>query len=81
MSHTPGPWRVDPEMNELVLWPNGRYLAEVMNQNAADALLIAAAPDLLQAAKEAYIALHESKHNQDINEMLRAAFKKAGVHL
>lgn len=43
----------------------------------ANARLIAAAPDLLAAAKDAYIALPMTKHNKSINDALAAAIAKA----
>lgn len=42
-----------------------------------NARLIAAAPDLLAACKEAFIALPMTKHNESINEKLKAAIAKA----
>jgi hypothetical protein len=45
--HTPGPWRVAPGDACLVF--NGHHVKPTKAPNAADALLIAAAPDLLAA--------------------------------
>lgn len=64
MSHTPGPWRVLPDEGKGYFRIRGlgrRYrIANVLNpnlseqsQSAANARLIAAAPDLLEALKEA----------------------------
>lgn len=43
----------------------------------ANARLMAAAPDLLKACKEAYTALPMAKHNNATNAILRAAIAKA----
>lgn len=60
--HTPGPWYVDP--NKVRANGNRRIMAEqctpvavVPEHLAADARLIAAAPDLLEALREAMEAL------------------------
>src|SRR3546814_17954204 len=57
-NHTPGPWRADP-YNDIRTSPDGCKIAAVVTHygtlNAADAnaRLIAAAPDLLDALTEA----------------------------
>lgn len=82
VKHTPGPWRAVPDENwdtwevHPVMQDDGltggyRWFKE------SDAKLIAAAPDLLAACKEAYVALPMTKHNEPINEMLKAAIVKA----
>lgn len=58
MPHTPGPWRVVPpvggEPAEILACPpgddEGTLVASMETVNAADARLVAAAPDLLAAA-------------------------------
>jgi hypothetical protein len=64
--HTPGPWRLSRERGataETIHAENGSLLARVyLNPGAgragfANARLIAAAPDLLEAAKDAYAVL------------------------
>ena len=64
-THTPGPWGVESEFQAIVTACNGRLsVCEVHDHNAtsethtaaeaeANARLIAAAPDLLAACKEA----------------------------
>lgn len=57
-AHTPGPWRVNTQLEGTVIWLNGSAGYELRDPtgfghkvNPADARLIAAAPDLLLAAK------------------------------
>ena len=57
MAHTLGPWEAKPE-NDYVpaqIWADGRQLAEVYGesreQRAGNACLMAAAPELLEAAR------------------------------
>lgn len=62
--HTPGPWTVGDEVNPLVYSASGgAYVAQVLAYSdgatgasrpeaTADALLIAAAPELLEALRE-----------------------------
>ena len=51
-AHTPGPWRIDADDN-LIVAADGDYICSMSNMKhpgvAADAALIAAAPDLLAA--------------------------------
>lgn len=56
--HTPGPWKVNTGPEETIVWLNGSAGYELRDPtgfggkaNPADARLIAAAPDLLEAAK------------------------------
>lgn len=60
MRHTPGPWTVkviDTISDEPAYWhitdTHGGVVGDVQSVNAADARLIAAAPDLLAALKHA----------------------------
>ena len=53
--HTPGPWSIDPEGSIAVTIEggNGEPICDVYGANKeADAYLIAAAPDLLEALEE-----------------------------
>lgn len=67
MEHTPGPWKVEGRFE--VVTDEGFPLAMVEHddgfvmddQAAADARLIAAAPDLLAAA-ESWVAVHQGTH-------------------
>jgi len=62
MSHTPGPWRVDPDLSNIglggVTMSNGVEVGISDGESGylqiADARLIAAGPDLLAALKPAY---------------------------
>lgn len=55
--HTPGPWTVmvtdtmgdEPALWEIVQRSSGGTVAEIQSHNAADAALVAAAPDMLAA--------------------------------
>jgi hypothetical protein len=57
MNHTPGPWKAIPrELRHSVVDPDGNLVADLKwrgndkkDQHLADALLIAAAPELLKA--------------------------------
>ena len=61
--HTPGPWETKPETNYMPaqVWADGRLLADVFGESRdarkANANLIAAAPTLLSAAKDALLLL------------------------
>lgn len=70
-AHTPGPWRVDGNTDIRVHSIGGKYVARIFSllgtdserdrvTEQANAQLIAAAPDLLTAAKEieALVAAH-----------------------
>lgn len=57
MKHTPGPWRIDPikahaNGNRRIMAEQCTTVAVVPEHLAADARLIAAAPDLLEALKD-----------------------------
>lgn len=70
-AHTPGPWALSDEDSPLISAADGTYIAQVFSRNnceignlrqnyAADATLIAAAPDLLEALYVAKRALAEA---------------------
>ena len=86
--HTPGPWyavgfQVEIEDNDAPdicnCWPavfgqiDTRPTAEIL----ANARLIAAAPDLLELAKEVCEAIYEERRNCGMVLKLRAAIAKA----
>lgn len=86
MAHTPGPWYMngseligDSTILATLCWHTGRHV-----ENAADKLLIAAAPDLLRAAQEAVLQI-EYLHDKfkatgsgaSILHLIRAAIAKA----
>jgi hypothetical protein len=89
--HTPGPWRYvcanpSPTTGEhLISGAKPGYLAEVRDCGSGDvranALLIAAAPDMLQALRRAVLALafsaESSEAMRDDYEAVSAAIAKA----
>ncbi len=69
--HIPGPWTCQPIGDETecnILWPRRELIATVSDNEAR---LIAAAPDLLKALKEARRDLFEALggHDDEQNEM------------
>lgn len=92
-THTPGPWTLGDEDSPLLLSGDGTYVAQVISRDetgalrpsyAADAALIAAAPDLLAAlqyALERFECIPE--HRDEIGlyrtgaRLARAAIAKA----
>jgi hypothetical protein len=88
--HTPGPWKIfyptvgdcgfgidtADEKNSIVVMDTeaGIYSAETREEDLANAKLIAAAPDLLEAC---LAALDSKLHWNQINSMLKKAIKKA----
>jgi hypothetical protein len=70
--HTPGPWAYDPDGGEIY-HPNGQFenalaavydLADAAEQDA-NARLIAAAPDLLEALTKLRAVFHDGILNSD----------------
>lgn len=77
MRHTPGPWNTLAGDWDWVLDGYCRYTIKPLRElNAADANLIAAAPDLYEALKFARAYIGEQPH---ITERLDAALAKAVV--
>lgn len=87
-SHTPGPWRIDPEIDHAITTQSGLRIAEVATYGAglvsiseiapwhhheANARLIAAAPELLEIARR---ALEYAPNEIEANKC-RAAIAKA----
>lgn len=85
--HTPGPWKVvnfDGNVSSEIRAENGVMVgnpygpagrwAEVREEHEANANLIAAAPDLLEACKEAYRIIHNDAY---VNDLLKKAIAKA----
>jgi len=70
MSHTPAPWKIDGAHSTRVLLINdakGHAIGEIVDtRNPANAKLIAAAPDLLEALLTAlpYVEDHANDHAQ-----------------
>ena len=93
MTHTPGPWRLSGTevwaAHHRIVYGGGAYDAKNRNVKRANLLLVAAAPDLLAACKEAEteleaVALAMEANGQtapDCNRrtisILRAAIDKA----
>jgi hypothetical protein len=84
MSYTPGPWKCSG--GGAITGPDGEYIASVQTllDMRANARLIAAAPDLLEALK--VIAAIEDRFNggdwdeiEDARKIARAAIAKAEV--
>lgn len=73
-NHTPGPWELDqvwmlikgPQGQEVCAVHSGQGDDERVDRNVAyaNARLIASAPELLEAMKQAYVALEKSVHFQ-----------------
>lgn len=55
LSHTPGPWKIHGQQPNIVHAPNaGYFIADTFahDRTAANAALISAAPDLLEALQD-----------------------------
>lgn len=81
-AHTPGPWMVLPSVDRgqfCILTEHGNRIDIAVTYGSsavpreANAKLIAAAPELL----EALIAVRDRKHTPDLWEMVNAAITKA----
>jgi hypothetical protein len=88
LKHTPGPWKITPrltskEVYSLDIYCDNKTLAEVKGKHYqidnnicdANAKLIAAAPELLEACIEA--EKHHQGGHSEIGFKLREAIKKA----
>ena len=87
--HTPGPWEVRPSANEVINSDHGRLPFEIaagytligaVYENEADARLIAAAPDLLDALleyKRMYEEVQPAGGWQGVYELGNEAIAKA----
>ncbi len=78
-THTPGPWRVEGWSDAIgsgntVLDDDGRAVSDG-RISAADARLIAAAPDLLAALRHAYDVLGTFHHEDPTNEVMVQAYE------
>ena len=82
-THTPGPWESKQESAYVPaqVWADGRQLAEVYGEDratrAANARLIAAAPELLEALEALLIGHEEGATPSEWFEQARAAIRKA----
>jgi hypothetical protein len=85
--HTPGPWTADKyDSEELFIWAKDATICEINDPNSgqereANAQLIAAAPDLAEAAKDAVDWMAEMGGGHDVYEKLIEALQKAGIEL
>jgi hypothetical protein len=95
-AHTPGPWTVEDRVERLLIFANGSpdFVAEIPaispdddvqlayeRGQSANARLIAAAPDLLEAAKEVLKCRGDGTFGRDGAQgyqLLLAAIVKAG---
>jgi len=89
MKHTPGPWRIDPikahaNGNRRIMAEQCTTVAVVPEHLAADARLIAAAPDLLEALQEVCarllyrgVSTNAGRPDRTALEIARAAIAKA----
>ena len=86
MKHTEGPWRIydraadEPEYQEFDICSATDIGADWVAQEIyvrADAHLIAAAPELLEACKKAAEMIDDDEHPYDMKEMLNKAINKA----
>ena len=82
--HTPGPWHIDPikthaNGNRRIMAEQCTPVAVVPEHLAADARLIAAAPDLLEALKTLLGDTEDSDYmsRKERENMARAAIAKA----
>jgi hypothetical protein len=88
--HTPGPWRTDDHYHGAILGDGNQVAMATMNgclpaeTRDANARLIAAAPELLEALQQALFSLGHTGANHDLDnmhrpawEMIRAAIAKA----
>ena len=76
--HTKGPWEVDngnKHRCDHIVAKDGNYIAVIYTGNIADAQLIAAAPDLLQACQD---MLKDYGYDSSIREQLTEVINKAG---
>lgn len=91
MKHTPGPWEVDPSNLFSVTLPSdregtcvalcswiGHYEGRLRSEGQANAKLIAASPDLLDACKEALAFLEVVAPSRSLGP---GALRKTRVNL
>ena len=79
MSSTPGPWEFDGPPHNIIVWSSSENRICFMTSDGpaeANARLIAAAPDLLVAAKAKRDAIYRHEHAK-ADELLLLALAKA----
>jgi len=77
--HTPGPWVIHPEAlgEHSIVTPDGRGLiADIYGRSPANARLIAAAPELLEALQDC-VAVPNKNRPDEVWQRARAAIAKA----
>ncbi len=81
MKHTPGPWRTGPINYADVYGADAELVALIIKNNTvcANACLIAAAPELLEACKRALgrMYVHQSAATRDAVQLCAEAIAKA----
>lgn len=85
--HTPGPWRYDVE-SEAVFYDDGNICPNIAflnentsgEQNLADARLIAAAPDLLEALRAVDLFSAKPPSGEVSAQISRAIARATGTH-
>ena len=94
MKHTPGPWEISGLNGRYIMGPQYynrlnhpvtptvAIVKERIGQTEANARLIAAAPELLEASKEALRMVRNCPGNWEngVKEMLESAINKAENH-
>jgi predicted NAD/FAD-dependent oxidoreductase len=89
VKHTPGPWHIEADdgsspaaMEEcLAICTDDAHIAFAFDDQKANARLIAAAPELLEACISALDLLSDKYHAEDgpVGKMIRAAIAKAAL--
>lgn len=94
-NHTPGPWRVNPEgFNEdcgsvivsedgkhsVVSAYGGQYCTGFVDMSEANAALIAAAPEMLQALKDIVDFFSDFDHEETIQKATHIISKAEGTN-
>jgi hypothetical protein len=74
MAHTPGPWTAKPEVGRIILNGSSIYgVADITGEfagwNPDDLLLMAAAPELLQALKTVMCAYGDERSSRWMEEL------------
>jgi len=78
MDHTPGPWRIEGPTLKGPKYNLGSVNSHKTTEGAANAALIAAAPDLLEALRAAYSDIQRCPgHTIDMLGRIEAAIAKA----
>ena len=91
MNHTPGPWRIEPNIgfepdivkdNEAGTWPDCSVICTMngpIDFSGNDARLIAAAPELLEALKEMLPIVHDAMNADDDDVIGKIAYRASAA--